>query len=582
MIDIPGVYVGRFKTDPNNRPVFMTRGSVTTYTDDNWANVESTGTIWRYNAETGEWVDTGLEEILVEEVTGTKEIVAEGTVPWNLQGLNVYGKSMQASTTGVQLIDAQAWQTADSEFYKAAKDGGMIQLKADNRGVQDVPMFLALEAGEYTASVNSGFILQIIKDGVDFVAVNYINHYKATFTLDSPATIGMKVYKYPITNIYPSSVAYPMINSGSTALPWEPYTGGKPSPSPDYPQEIVTAGSDGTIDITVSDGADQSQQLSIQTPNGLPGIPVDSGGNFTDADGQQWVCDEVDFEKGVYVQRTRKYTYNGTETWYTWGVNNAAEGLTGFYCYFGNADNNNEMPAFCSLLPQNDSVWGGAEYGFNCSSVGTGQYIICTIQNDILSDISTNELAIESWKAILADKGMTVVYTLTESIESPLSAEELDAYAALHSYNGTTIVSTDEDIAGMSAKVVTDVISKNAWFDSYAELALYYKALAGFASLEDLPMPHSRESSLVRKLLDSEHELGFTVTENSSRNERYLWDLINGTTSMLTNVPKSDTEKFLHVMIGGSVEVYPTVDTELDYWMDKCVHYMSSNGSIGE
>ena len=45
------------------------------------------------------------------------------------------------------------------------------------------------------------------------------------------------------------------------------------TPSPDSPVPIVTAGSDGSIDITVSDGADQSQQLSIKTPNGLPGIP---------------------------------------------------------------------------------------------------------------------------------------------------------------------------------------------------------------------------------------------------------------------------------------------------------------------
>ena len=33
-----------------------------------------------------------------------------------------------------------------------------------------------------------------------------------------------------------------MINSGSESLPWEPYTGNQPSPSPEYPQEIVNAG----------------------------------------------------------------------------------------------------------------------------------------------------------------------------------------------------------------------------------------------------------------------------------------------------------------------------------------------------
>ena len=33
-----------------------------------------------------------------------------------------------------------------------------------------------------------------------------------------------------------------MLNLGSTALPYEPYTGGQPSPSPDYPQPIISAG----------------------------------------------------------------------------------------------------------------------------------------------------------------------------------------------------------------------------------------------------------------------------------------------------------------------------------------------------
>lgn len=52
----------------------------------------------------------------------------------------------------------------------------------------------------------------------------------------------------------------------------------------------------------------KEQFVSIPTPGGLPGIPVSSGGNYTDEKGQQWVCDEVDFKKGVYVQRIGKKT----------------------------------------------------------------------------------------------------------------------------------------------------------------------------------------------------------------------------------------------------------------------------------
>lgn len=226
-------------------------------------------------------------------------------------------------------------------------------------------------------------------------------------------------------------------------------------PSPDNPVPIVSAGESGSIAVTVSDGADQSQQLAISTPNGLPGIPVDSGGNYTDENGQQWVCDEVDFARGVYVQRTSVMTYNGTEDWITWGVNHLVDGLTGFYCYF-DSNNYNENIGLNTLLKQNDAVWGGREEGFTCSPPGVAQYITCVLSNDILEDTSTNELAVQSWKSILANKGMTAIFTLVNPIETPLSDEELAAYAALRSYNGTTIVSTEVPVAGLSARYVAD------------------------------------------------------------------------------------------------------------------------------
>lgn len=573
MIDIPGIYVGRFKDDPNQSTMLMRIGDTPAYTDDNWANVESTGTIWRYSSEAGEWVDTGLEEILVEKVSGTKQIVAEGTVPWKLQGLNVYGKSVQNSLTGAQKFSvlgeavSQQFSETDSVTVTPVQNGefSVAATVSERREIffitEDDNFTLA--AGDYMFSVETeeyGFDIQLYKNGENYGSINHDDSSQGMH-LEEGDVITLQ---FGVVTNFSENIKI-MVNSGRTALPWEPYTGGKPSPSPDYPQEIVTAGSDGSIDISVSDGADQSQQLSIQTPNGLPGIPVDSGGNFTDADGQQWICDEIDFKSGKYVKRVEKIVIDGEEMKFT------QEGSGKYW--------NLPLRSAEGIIPQSPIM--SMYFPRGIFSVNDSYDFIFTMSTAIGSYFSSANDLNEFCTEKSAEGKPPELYYVIDSIETPLSAEELVAYAALMSYDGTTVISTDEDVSGISAKVVTDVISKNAWFDPYAELALYYKALAGFESLDNLPMPHSRESSLVRKLLDSSYELGFSVNENSSRNERYLWDLINGTTLMLTNVPKSDTEKFLHVMIGGRVEEYPVIDTELDYWMDKCVHYMNSNGNIG-
>lgn len=584
MIDIPGIYVGRFKDDPNQNTMLMQIGDTPTYTDDNWANVESTGTIWRYDSKTGEWVDTGLEEVLVEEVTGTKEVIAEGTVPWNLQGLSVYGKSTQQTTTGAQLIPFEIGQEiiSTSGLIKciAKNDGFHIDIKTsviphsshdiyfvgNDNSISETGYseYENLPAGDYYGAIsNPTYTLYVVvwRDGKNMILFQSPAQ-KFSVQEGDKFRIFIRPGKFST-----SGVVQAIISKQNEDTVWEPYTGGQASPSPDYPQEIVTAGASGKIDITVSDGVGQSQSLAISTPNGLPGIPVNSGGNFTDASGQQWVCDEIDFARGVYVQKVAQLEFDGSADEDIVLKSDGVQASSVFVLQVDSAifvpnDVNGISNQFIgqtiltsSTEIQNGHMWTRSVYFGNAVAVRADEFG-----------------SVEEFRQHLSTHPLQILVNAATPIETPLSAEELTAYAALRSYDGTTIIETDEDISGMSAKVVTDVIGKNAWFDPYSELALYYKALAGFASLDDLPMPHSRESSLVRKLLDSSYELGFSVNENSSRNERYLWDLINGTSTMLTNVPKSDTEKFLHVMIGGTVEEYPVVDTELDYWMDKCAH----------
>lgn len=136
---------------------------------------------------------------------------------------------------------------------------------------------------------------------------NATNIYLRLFLTEKAAsTVSVGTYTVKFTGV--------MLNYGDTALPWEPYTGGIPSPNPDYPQPINSIGDSGSVDVVVSDNNGNSQTLTINTPNGLCGIPVDTGGNYTDSTGQQLVCDEVDFERGVYVQRIGKITsYNNEQ-----------------------------------------------------------------------------------------------------------------------------------------------------------------------------------------------------------------------------------------------------------------------------
>ena len=78
---------------------------------------------------------------------------------------------------------------------------------------------------------------------------------------------------------------------------YEPYTGGIPSPSPDYPQEIKSVVNP-TVKVSNEDGT-KSQTVTL--PYTLNAMPVSSGGNVT-IDGQQYIADYVDVERRKLVR----------------------------------------------------------------------------------------------------------------------------------------------------------------------------------------------------------------------------------------------------------------------------------------
>ena len=232
------------------------------------------------------------------------------------------------------------------------------------------------------------------------------------------------------------------------------------TPTPETPIPIVSAGDSGTITITVSDGAEQSQTLPISTPNGLPGIPVSSGGNYTDADGQQWVCDEIDFARGKYVRRFKMLEFNGTENWRSHGTNVSKVNrfwLTG--TGIRTMKNSSEIIRGLSTHYTAES----AERTFLRSTGFSSSVYNANIDGPFLYVYDKNHnTTVEGWKSYLsaqkaAGTPVKVVYELETPVETDIPEETIEAYKSLTTYAPVTNIMTDSTpAAGLSVRYVAD------------------------------------------------------------------------------------------------------------------------------
>lgn len=372
---------------------------------------------------------------------GGVEATAEGTdlslhsAAAPLTALTLYGKSEQETTTGAQLFDfvsdAGASQTQNGVTITNNGDGSFIVTGTPTitEGIIFTFYFTqgaVIPDGDYYTNVGARITR---KDGSD-----YFPGSGGIFSFSAETDEYIRFYWQKRTQNYvDGETIWPMLNSGSTALPWEPYTGGARSPSPDYPQEIKSVGDSGTINVTLSDGGSQSQTLPVQTSNGLPGIPVSSSGNYTDANGQQWVCDEIDLARGKYVQRNCRLVLDGSEVWSA-GYNENAQRV--FFRYLA------ELPYKRQSGGILCTAFLNVEWGYDKPDANNS---ISFASDNVSLQVSTTlfDGNVEEFKDWLTTNPMTVVYTIATHIETPLSPSELSAYAALRTYSPTTVVSND-------------------------------------------------------------------------------------------------------------------------------------------
>lgn len=174
------------------------------------------------------------------------------------------------------------------------------------------------------------------------------------------------------------------------------------------------------------------ETVSTIEPITLCGIPVSSGGNYTDSDGQQWVCDEIvkyADGSGKRIQRVQKVIFDGTETW--------MYDSTNMYVYLRMSElvypHKNNSKALCTHFIYAESFASGEVGIFRTGANYAFQF---------RTEFSTSA----DWKTWLSSNNITVYYELATPIETDITAEEMIALCNLETFDTVTHLFTDSTI----------------------------------------------------------------------------------------------------------------------------------------
>lgn len=351
-------------------------------------------------------------------------ISVDDAFPAPLCGLTVYGKSTQSGTP-----------TPDAPVpIVSAGDGGSLTVKVTGKNRMP-PNLKYGDVLECFVKKNTPMTLvfkgDLVSQGGNILFFDENNNQK-WFGIDAGKAEHHITYPVDVTKFQ-----YLLANMASenVCLTWN-------ASSPDYEPY-------------------REQLLTLPTPTGLPGIPVTSGGNYTDSTGQQWVCDEVDLERGVRVQRIASFVINA-ENADNFFVTNAFTEIT----VATNArlptpqktnrdDRKNGRCIFCEALPWKIDAWA---IPVNAIGFVEDNSVDLTIENSYLglSEASTNAERKTALVKYFTDNPCHVVYRIATPIENPLTPAEIAAYKAFVTYGPDTVVQAG-DGAGVKLDYQRDV-----------------------------------------------------------------------------------------------------------------------------
>lgn len=517
-------------------------------------------------------------DAIVGEASG--EIIAIDDSSYDpIMALKLYGKTDQVTTTGKQLLNNTRDTYTGSGITFTSNDDGSITISGTSVAeayylfdqYNDIPIteteLIASISGSNDVSLIIGYYTDIATETFvnDIATVNSTKPVTLKFPAEAVAT---RIFLGITTGKTINATVYPMLRLATIEDDsYEPYSGGKAAPNPDYPQELesvenptvgiygknlfvlkgsttthngvtFTVNGDGTVtangtatdlayvdfvysltkgsyhfsgcpaggntvsgyfirllangatvyddagqgfDFTLKENAQIIVRLvarvntvmnnvvfnpmiraatfdnafeegkdpqSLSLARTISGIPVTSGGNYTDSNGQQWICDEVDFERGVYVQRVGRLTVDNSMT-YFYNIDN-------YFLHTAGGDFSNVASWETRIMSTHfRQVGNGLDmHGYGWFQFGGNGGIRFKMEGvDTVA-------ALTEW---LNENTPVVIYPLVTPVETKLTAHELTLYRVLSTNHPSTTILNDAG-AWMNVKYNADL---KTWLMKY-------------------------------------------------------------------------------------------------------------------
>lgn len=361
------------------------------------------------------------------EMEGTGILVLPNSLDAQLERLELGGKTEQVQTSGKNLFD----ESKNEKGYYTGGLGTVSSLKKFNGWSWNSPLNVIQNTTlsvSVAAKIKSRFQV-ILAD--DLNTVLYVNskysassaEYTHSFNVVEGTTkILISVYE----ETSPEGVTI-MLNEGVVSIPYEPYTGGKPSPSQEYQQKIKNVGkwNEGTqkyeVDVKVTNAEQnwsKEQTLTLTSDR-----PITKWDKLVEQGGQiGWLY------AGVVIDR-----FDGQSNKIS--IANKQGNVQNFSIRFENvANGNGNSDIFVDKYRAVQLSYTKAEYGICCNWNDGAKYF---------SAPNENVATVDEFKAWLVENPLKIAYETTNPEFIPLPQSEQNAIRALKTYYPTTVITAD-------------------------------------------------------------------------------------------------------------------------------------------